>query len=995
LSDEAAYGRSSERVPLKQLSEYVWEIPQSFRPGMRVAGRIYADKSLLEKMRSDATLEQCANVATLPGIHRWSITMPDGHEGYGFPIGGVAAMDYDEGVVSPGGVGYDINCLSGESLVLTEFGFTLPIRHFETAWSKQRVRCLSSRKTVRPTEIVRFLKLPSDKKVYRVRSELGHTVIATEDHPFLTPRGMVPLGKLRGEPVAVFPFRGIPYEEPGNLAIVSEHDIEELCIPCAKKLLTAELNKRGLLPLSSNSAKLPYLLKIMGFVLGDGVVVLTKSTHIVGFFGMKEDLEDIREDIARLGFKPSRIYSRQRKSSIVTKYGVKEFETVEYSFKVVGRSFAALLMAMGVPSGSKSKQSFTLPPWLFRLPLWQKRLFLAAFFGAELSSPKTMTGHERTFYAPMISQNKSPKHLKSGLSFMRQLKRLLHEFGVQTYSTSVEKEATLVKNGSPSTRIRLHIVGAPDNLARLWSTIGFEYNREKTHLANVAVTYLKRKLAIVERRQTIAQLAVGLHGEGIGATDIYERLVSDEANRRFIERSLYLDRAGSPRIPQDFPSFDTYLKVSTKGLGRSGAVWDRIVRKEEVPFNEYVYDFTVRDAHHDFMANGFVVSNCGVRLIRTNLNESDVRPALPRLLDVLFNNIPSGLGSLGKIRVTQTDLDKVVADGVEWAIDHGYGWSEDKTRCEESGCMESADPSKVSSTAKSRGHRQLGSLGSGNHFLEIEKVDKIFDERVGRHLGIERVGQIFVLVHTGSRGYGHQVCSDYLRVMERAVSKYHISLPDRQLACAPTKSPEAEDYLPAMASACNFAWVNRQMITHWTREAFEKAFGKTADQLDMHLIYDVCHNVAKIENHVVDQEGHQQKVVVHRKGATRAFPPGHPDIPPEYREIGQPVLIPGSMGTSSWLLVGTPKSMELSFGSTAHGAGRMMSRAAAKRRWGPQEVKKGLAEKGIMIRAAEMGTVTEEAPGAYKDVDRVAEVSHQVGIATKVCRLVPIGVTKG
>ena len=495
MPDEDAYGRSSERVQFKQLDEYMWEIPQSFRPGMKVAGRIYADKTLIEKMRLDATLEQCANVATLPGIHKWSITMPDGHEGYGFPIGGVAAMDYDEGVISPGGVGYDINC--------------------------------------------------------------------------------------------------------------------------------------------------------------------------------------------------------------------------------------------------------------------------------------------------------------------------------------------------------------------------------------------------------------------------------------------------------------------------------------------------------------------GVRLIRTNLNENDMKPALSKLLDALFENVPSGLGSLGKIRVTQGEIDKVVADGVEWAVDRGYGWSEDKNHCEENGCMESADPSKVSSTAKSRGLRQLGSLGSGNHFLEIERVDKIFDERVAKYLGIERPGQILVLVHTGSRGYGHQVCSDYLRVMERAVSKYHINLPDRQLACAPSKSPEGEDYLQAMASACNFAWVNRQMITHWTREAFEKTFGKTADQLDMHLIYDVCHNVAKIENHVVDQEGHQRKVIVHRKGATRAFPPGHSDIPAEYREIGQPVLIPGSMGTSSWLLVGTAKSMELSFGSTAHGAGRMMSRAAAKRRWGPQEVKKELADKGIMIRAAEMGTVTEEAPGAYKDVDRVVEVSHQVGIATKVCRLTPIGVTKG
>jgi len=995
LSHDAAYGRSSERVPLKQLNEYMWEIPQSFRPGMRVAGRIYADKTLIEKMRSDATLEQCANVATLPGIHKWSITMPDGHEGYGFPIGGVAAMDYDEGVVSPGGVGYDINCLSGESLVLTEFGFTLPIRQFEALWSRQRVKCIGSRRRVLSTEILRFLKIPSDKRVFRVKTELGHEVVATEDHPFLTSRGMVALGEVDAEPVATYPFRGVPYEEPGNIAIVSERDIEALPIPCKKRLLIAELKKRALLPLTSNSEKLPYLLKIAGFVLGDGVIVFTESTHIVGFFGKKEDLEHVREDVAKLGFEASKVYSRRRKGRILTKYGLREFETVEHSFKVVNRSLPALLMAMGVPSGAKARQSFTLPSWLFRLPLWQKRLLLAAFFGAELSSPKTITDHERTFYAPMVSQNKNPKYVKSGLAFMRQLSKLLHEFGVKTHYVSVEKKSTLVKTGLPSSRIRLQIGGTPENLIRLWSTIGFEYNREKTFLANVAVGYVKLKLALVERREEIAQLAVGLHNQGVSTTEIYAKLVSDSANKRFVERSLYGGRAGSPRISSDFPSFDAYLKAATKGLGRSGAVWDRIVRKEEVTLEGYVYDFTVRDSHHDFMANGFVVSNCGVRLIRTNLNENDVRPSLPRLLDALFNNIPSGLGSLGKIRVTQAELDKVVADGVEWAVDHGYGWSEDKKRCEEEGCMEAADPSKVSSTAKSRGHRQLGSLGSGNHFLEIEKVDKIFDERVGKHLGIERVGQILVLVHTGSRGYGHQVCSDYLRVMERAVSKYHISLPDRQLACAPTKSAEAEDYLPAMASACNFAWVNRQMITHWTREAFEKTYGKTADQLDMHLIYDVCHNVAKIENHVVDEEGHQEKVVVHRKGATRAFPPGHPDIPAEYREIGQPVLIPGSMGTSSWLLVGTPKSMELSFGSTAHGAGRMMSRAAAKRRWGAREVEKGLADKGIMIRAAEMGTVTEEAPGAYKDVDRVAEVSHQVGIATKVCRLVPIGVTKG
>jgi tRNA-splicing ligase RtcB len=386
--------------------------------------------------------------------------------------------------------------------------------------------------------------------------------------------------------------------------------------------------------------------------------------------------------------------------------------------------------------------------------------------------------------------------------------------------------------------------------------------------------------------------------------------------------------------------------------------------------------------------------NCGVRLIRTNLTESDVRPVLGKLLDSLFMNVPSGLGSRGKVgRLSQGDLEKVTREGVEWAVDHGYGWAEDRKHCEENGCMQMADPDKVSGVAKQRGSPQLGSLGSGNHFLEIEKVDKIFDPPVADRLGIKKEGQILVLVHTGSRGFGYQICSDYLRVMERAVQKYGIKLPDRQLACAPAKSNEVEDYIGAMSAAANYAWSNRQMITHWTRESFEKTFGKAADQMDMALIYDVAHNIAKIEEHEVD--GRMKKVYIHRKGATRAFPPGHPAIPAEYQEIGQPVLIPGSMGTASWVLVGTPKAMQLSFGTTAHGAGRFMSRAAARRRNPARSVEDLLSKRGIMIRAENFGTVSEEAPEAYKNVDAVADVSHQLGIATKVARLVPIGVTKG
>jgi tRNA-splicing ligase RtcB (3'-phosphate/5'-hydroxy nucleic acid ligase) len=385
--------------------------------------------------------------------------------------------------------------------------------------------------------------------------------------------------------------------------------------------------------------------------------------------------------------------------------------------------------------------------------------------------------------------------------------------------------------------------------------------------------------------------------------------------------------------------------------------------------------------------------NCGVRLIRTNLTEAEVRPELPKLVDTIFNFIPSGLGSKGQIKLSPMELDKAVTDGLDWAIDKGYAWPEDPKTIEEEGCMEAADPSKVSHSAKSRGAPQLGSLGSGNHFIEIERAGKIFDPHVAERLGIHKEGQILILIHTGSRGYGHQTCSDYLKVMEHAINKYNIHLPDRELAACPSKSPEAEDYIPAMSAACNFAWINRQMITHWSRQAFEKVFHKAADTMDMKIVYDVCHNVAKIETHTID--GEPTKVIVHRKGATRSFPPNHPDIPAQYRDIGQPVLIPGSMGTSSWVLIGTPKAMELSFGTTAHGAGRFMSRSAAKRKWRGADLKKSLESRGIVVRAASMEVVAEEAPDAYKDVDRVAEVSHQLGIGKKVVRMTPIGVAKG
>jgi len=384
--------------------------------------------------------------------------------------------------------------------------------------------------------------------------------------------------------------------------------------------------------------------------------------------------------------------------------------------------------------------------------------------------------------------------------------------------------------------------------------------------------------------------------------------------------------------------------------------------------------------------------NCGVRLLRTNLTEQTVRSKLKELVNDLFSSIPSGVGSKGAVRLSPSELDEVLVRGVSWAIDHGYGSTNDSDVCEENGQIPNADPNKVSDRARKRGAPQLGSLGSGNHFLEVQKVAEIHDEEAANRMGIKE-GTITILIHCGSRGFGHQVCSDYLRVAEQAMGKYDINLPDRELACVPNTSEEGESYRKAMFAALNFAWGNRQMITHWTRKSFERVFNQTESDLDMKLVYDVAHNIAKVEKHKVD--GKERKVVVHRKGATRAFPANRDEIPLKYRDLGQPVLVPGSMGTSSWILLGQPNSMDLSFGSTAHGAGRTMSRTKARRNYNEDDVKKSLNEKGIFIKALTRDGIVEETPQAYKDVDAVVNVSHNLGIATKVAKLVPIGVIKG
>jgi len=385
--------------------------------------------------------------------------------------------------------------------------------------------------------------------------------------------------------------------------------------------------------------------------------------------------------------------------------------------------------------------------------------------------------------------------------------------------------------------------------------------------------------------------------------------------------------------------------------------------------------------------------NCGVRLLRTSLSEAEVQPRINALINELFLNIPSGLGSEGKIKVSQKEMNQLMVEGSHWAVKRGLGSDDDLDVTEEGGCLSGANPDKISDKAAKRGMPQAGTLGSGNHFLEIQVVKQIFEPHIASIMGIIEVGQILVLIHTGSRGFGHEVCTDYLRVMDRAVSKYEIKLPDRQLACAPIESPEGRDYLAAMACAANYAWVNRQCIAHWVRESFAKTFGKSSEELGMNQIYDVAHNIAKIEEHTID--GHKRKVCVHRKGATRAFPSGHNDIPRRYKKIGQPVLVPGDMGRCSFIAVGTQKAMEETFGSTCHGAGRVLSRGAARRSMKGRDVVRELESRGIIIKAGSLPSLAEEASQAYKDITEVIDVVHQAGISRKVAMAIPIGVIKG
>ncbi|MDO8528722.1 MAG: RtcB family protein [Nanoarchaeota archaeon] len=963
---------------IKKISNNIYEIPQE--GNMNVKGIVYASEKLIEAIKQDKTLEQVRNVACLPGILKASIALADSHQGYGFPIGGVAAFDMDKGVISPGGVGYDINCLSGDSKILSEFGYWKKIKDFEKNNNQSLILLDKEKRSIDNSNISIFMKKHSDK-IVKIKTESGQEILATGDHPIYTKKGMKEVNELsKDEEILLYPFEGIKYEDVEKRLLISGEDIDKLNRSCTSKLqIKNKLNELGLLPLFTDNPKLPYIIKIIGFIFGDGSISLGKNEQ-VGFYGKKEDLELIKKDVEKIGFKSS-IFSRQRRHKIITQYKEYEFERAEDSLKSNSSALAILLSLLGTPYGNKAKQEYSVPEWIMKSVNWHKRLFLASLFGAELSSPKTLTHHNFNMYGLIYSLNKdNPLH---GINFVNQISTLLEESDIKNILIKNREDEV---NGKKSTRIRLMIYADSKNLINFFSKINYEYNIKKRKLANAAILWLKQKEKILSFREETMFKARGMKMSGVRKSKIISELENKYSNKYFIDKAIYYSDYGKTgsRIAYCFVSFNEF--VENNCYGEQGFVWDKIDKKEEIEHEDLVYDITINNENHNFIANGIVVSNCSVRLLRTNLKKEDVEKNKEKIVDAIYRKIPSGVGRGSKFNITKQELNKVLEGGAKYMVEKGYGIKDDYIHMEEEGCIKGANAKNVSETAIRRGIGQLGTLGAGNHFLEVQYVDEIFDKETAKVFGLEK-NQITIMIHCGSRGLGHQVASDYIKKMEDEYG--FANLPDRELINAPINSKLGKEYFSAMACAANFAFANKQLITHWIREELKHIFPK----IKIDVVYDVCHNIAKFEEHEVD--GKKQMVCIHRKGATRSFGKGRKEVPKDYRDVGQPVLIPGSMGTSSYVLVGTKKAEELTWGSSVHGAGRSSSRSKAMRELRGEDIKKELNKKGIEVKAGSWKSLAEEAPEAYKDVDEVVETVHELGISRKVAKLKPMGVVKG
>jgi tRNA-splicing ligase RtcB len=947
---------------LHKVRDYVWEIPKE--GDMRVPARVLASRALLEEISDDKTLQQLQNTTHLPGIQNHALCMPDGHQGYGFPVGGVAGIETDNGCISPGAVGYDINCLTGDSRVELAFGRHISLSALQDQFETERAFVASGTGTHSP---LRLFVESGSKPVYRVETETGETVQATIDHPFATPEGMMQLDKLTpGDSIRVRPFHGIKHADPQQFTLLTEADFTD-----SDPDLLACLKQNEILPLQSTDDAFQHLLKLVGFYTGIG----PSDGSDTWFDADPEDLDSISQDVRSLGFTPSHHHGEH--ANHTTDCGQSQLTRATTALGVDG--LKQLLIKLGAPDRSNDDTSFNLPVYFDRLADWQRALYISTLFGAQISD--SSRHDSKIMLCPTISQKIGESAPNKVAQFLTSVADVLESLGIKTRRIEQTETASYESGG----QLQLRVNQDPLNLIRFFETVGYRYCMEKSRQAAVATQYLKtHEQAIRDHPRTNTATATLADG-GVSMT---ANANSCDSTDRAIGRTMCNQREGFRHLPVDYPTFAEFAADTTV---YDDATVDCRIRSITHAGRKAVYDIGVKHDAHNFVANGFVVSNCGVRMMKTNLNYDDIKGTEQTLVDSLFEAIPSGLGGGGIVQGGNA-VEEVLERGMDWALDEDWAVAADLAHCEDKGCRKDAAPDAVSQKATDRGRNQLGSLGSGNHFLEVQRVTDVFDKDIGATFGLSK-DQIVVLIHCGSRGLGHQVCNDYLRQIEQTHSDLLSQLPDKELAAAPAGSQLAQEYYGAMCAAINFAWVNRQLIMHKTRQVFEDVFERTWEAMDMDLLYDVAHNIAKKETHEVN--GVDRELFVHRKGATRAFPAGRQEVPTPYRSVGQPVIIPGSMGTGSYVLCGDAGSMDLTFGSTAHGAGRLMSRTQAKQEYRGDAVQDELRTQKVYVKAQSGATIAEEAPGVYKDVDEVVRVSDELGIGSRVARTFPVCNIKG